>query len=167
MNEPKLRLTYCACLAETFFYKKKLLVQDTGQERDDLTICFDAISASLVAVRSSYCDKGLCSSSPATPPSSAPVYQSRSRRTCSSSHSLESRPNALSSPSGLVSRATRGVWASQDLLPTLPHPPPSLLELRGVDSHPTFGTRTLPPRSERGVSSQLRRSYPRSRFKRR
>lgn len=125
-----------------------------------LTTCLVAISASLSALRSSYCARGLCSS-PATPPSSAPVYQSRSSLTCSSSHSLASSPKAPSSPSGLPPLAALGVGASQPRFFAPPHPTPTSLE-RGVESQPTLGTRTLGASRElelrtlRGVESQLR-----------
>lgn len=131
-----------------------------------LTVCLATTSACLTIERPSYCARGLLSSSPATPPSSAPVYQSRSSRTCSSSHSLESKGIPRSPSSGLVPLTARGVGASHDRFPTRPQPPSSDLPLRGVDSHPTLGTRTL-PWSERGVASQLRLSLPRSRLERR
>src|SRR6266540_791937 len=111
---------------------------------NERTACFLAISASFIALRSSYCARGLCSSSPIKVPSSAPVYQSRSNLTCSSSHSLMSNAKEASSPSGLPPLTTRGVGASHWRFLCLPHPSPSsLLHPRGVDSHPTFGTRTL------------------------
>lgn len=131
-------------------------------------------------VRSSYCASGLCSSSPTNPPSSAPIYQSRSRRTCSSSHSRIS--SSIFPSSGLPPRNALGVGASQPREPAPPHPPASpSRRSRGVASHLTFGTRRLGAssrnvlRSERGVASQTRGrsacpeplSRRRSRFKRR
>lgn len=100
-----------------------------------------------------------------TTPPSLPIYQSRSNLTCSSSHS---RPPTTEAPSSSSPpRDARGVGASH--LRSRAEPQPSLLLAcdRGVESHATFGTRTLGASSwsrgvARGVTSiQLRgRSFP-------
>lgn len=136
--------THILCLASRYFFLDRRIQSGTLISwHNDPTTCFVAISASFSALRSSYCARGLCSSSPATPPSSAPVYQSRSSLTCSSSHSLTSRPKAPSSPSGLPPLATLGVGASHLRFRAAPQPPSSPIELRGVESQGTLGTRTL------------------------
>lgn len=108
------------------------------------------------------------SSSPSTPPPSAPIYQSRSNRICSSSHSRASIPSAPSPPSEPGDVPRRGVGASHLLLRE-PLDPPGEGGRRGVASHDAFGMRTLGMssplrlRSERGVASQPLRSPPLSR----